>query len=193
MPSILALLDAISEAKITERVTSRFDEARIRFPLQSNLVGDYDAFARLIAAYANHLYQHCVTPGAMLSRGEAESVAKEWLERSLRRGEGNIASLYRDASDGLNGGVLGIIERMTSSAKSQATERYIRHVFDTQVAPHSWADRVEIIRQFISECGSRFGGEIDHRHPERYAHDYTSLVQSYADGLRNTTAKLRGL
>jgi hypothetical protein len=67
----------------------------------------------------------------------------------------------------------------------------VTDVFDRYVAPNSWEDRIEIIRQFISCCGSMLSSSIVDGQPERYARDYSILIRSYIEGLRRTSSMFR--
>ncbi len=72
-------------------------------------------------------------------------------------------------------------------------ERYIRDVFDRYVAPNSWEQKVEIIRQFIAQCGVHLASSIRADQPERYAKSYRELIDQYVSALQRTSSIFRRL
>ena len=92
MPSITGLLNEIDERTIARREGLPHDEARIRYPLRSNTIGNFDEFSNAIADYYNYHFTACVSRGGHLSRSEAAGRAKELLEKEYRRRNGDIVT-----------------------------------------------------------------------------------------------------
>lgn len=193
MPSIHAILAALDEREIARRVGLLHDEARMRYPLQRNTVDSFDEFADQIGDYYAYHLSACVGNGGRFPPGEAIGRAKELLDREYRRRHGDIVSAFTDARDSLNSGMRGILDVIADGLKFESVERYIREVFDQHIAPHSWETKVEIIRQFIRECGKNLSSSIRSDQPERYAQNYQDLIRSYINGLRETSAIFRRL
>ena len=193
MPSIGALLAALDERTIARRIGIRHDETRMRYPLRSNTVASFGAFSRVIADYYNYHFRRCVSHGGMLTQVEAAARAKEVLEREYRRQGGDIVSAYNDAREGTNGGLRALLDKIAEALKAEAVERYIREVFDRQVAPNAWHDKVALIRQFIVRAGPQLRGSIHADQPERYAHNYQELVRAYVAALQRTSSVFRRL
>jgi hypothetical protein len=193
MPSIGALLADLDERRIAQRIGIAHDEARMRFPLQSNTVEDFGRFREIITAYYNHHYTTCVSRGGQLPPSEAYGRAKELLERDQRRRHGNIVTAFNNAHDGTNGGMRVVLDTIAEGLKAEVVERYIADAFDRHVAPNSWEQKVEIIRQFIAQCGPYLSSSIKAAQPERYAHDHGDLIRAYVDGLQQTSSIFRRL
>jgi hypothetical protein len=193
MATINSLLSALDECTIAQRIGIPHDEARMRYHLRSNTVGDFEQFSAVIADYYNHHYTSCVSRGGRLSPSEAYGRAKELLEREYRKRRGNIVSAFNDAHDGTNGGLRVILDVIAESLKREVVERYVSDVFDRHVAPNSWDQKVDMIRQFISWCGNILPASITADQPERYAHNYSELIRVYVEGLRQTSAIFRRL
>ncbi|MCK4658165.1 MAG: hypothetical protein KAV82_01460 [Phycisphaerae bacterium] len=193
MISVQSVLGALEEREIARRVGIPHDETRMRFPLERNTVRDFDDFSNVIGDYYNHHFTTCVSNGGLLSRSEAAGRAKEALERHYRRRNGNIVSAFNDTHDGTNGGLRVILDVIADLLKTEGVERYIRDVFDRHVAPNSFDDKVELIRQFIERCGPDLSTSIQTDRPERYAHDADQLIRAYVDSLRQTSALFRRL
>jgi hypothetical protein len=193
MVSINTTLAALDEREIARRVRGRHDEARMRFALDGNTVRNFAEFCAVIGNYYNHHYSYCVTDGTRLSESEAVGRAKEALESQLRQRRATIMDAYNDAADGTDGGLRVVLDTIAQAFIDEFTERYIRGVFDRQVAPNAWEDKVEIIRQFIRQCGANLSSSIRADQPERYAQDYSELIRSYVESLKRTSAHFRRL
>jgi hypothetical protein len=193
MPAIGALLAELEERRMAQRIGIAHDEARMRFPLESNTVEDFGQFREIITRYYNHHYTTCVSRGGGLPASEAYGRAKELLEHEYRRRRGNIVSAFNNAHDGTNGGLRVVLDTIAEGLKAEVVERYIGDAFDRHVAPNSWEQKVEIIRQFVAQCGPYLSSSIKAAQPERYAHDYTELIRSYVNGLQETSGIFRRL
>jgi hypothetical protein len=84
-----------------------------------------------------------------------------------------------------------VLDTIADRLKDESVERYIRDVFDRHVAPNSWEQKVEIIRQFIDQTGVDLGSSINKDQPERYAHNYMELIRTFIEGLKRTTSVFR--
>jgi hypothetical protein len=193
MPSIHTILAALDEREIARRVGLPHDEARMRYRLDRNTVNTFDEFADRVGDYYGYHFNTCVGNGGRLSRSEAAGRAKEILDREYHRHQGDIVTAFNDARDGLNGGLRRILDVIAETLKYESIERYIREVFDRHIAPNAWEIKVEIIRQFIRECGANLASSIRADQPERYAHNYQDLIRSYVNGLRDTSSIFRRL
>jgi len=183
MPSVQSLLAALDERTIARLIGIANDEARMRYSLRSNTVGTFTEFSDRLGDYYNYHFTTCV------SRGRAKQI----LEQEYRRLGGDLVTSYNDAHDGTNGGLRGVLDKIAEAIKVESVERYTREVFDRHVAPNAWEDKVEIIRQFIRQCGAHLGSSIRADQPERYAHDYQELIRSYVAALRRTSTMFRRL
>ena len=193
MTTISSLLSALDEQVIARRAAIPHDEARVQYSLNSNTVGSFHEFSDIISDYYNYHYTSCVSNGGQLSLSESAGRAKELLEQEYRKRQGDIVSAYNDAHDGTNGGMRVVLDTVAEGLKAESVERYIREVFDRHVIPNSWEQKVDIIRQFIAQCGSYLSPSIRTHQPERYAQNYNELIRSYVEGLQRTSSIFRRL
>lgn len=194
MPAIHSLLAALDERTIARQIGIAHDETRLRYPLRTNTVADFREFEATIGDYLNYHYTRAVSHGGTFSRMEARARAKEILEREYRRqGGGNVISAFNDAHDGTNGGLRGVLDRLAEALKAESVERYIREMFDQHVTPNAWPEKVEIVRQFIANCGFFLASSIRADQPESYAHDYAELIRQYVAALQRTSSIFRRL
>ena len=193
MASIKNLLAELEERTIAQKVGIPHDEARMRYQLRSNTVSDFDEFSEIIGDYYQQHHSSCVAKGGSLSPSDARSKAKEIVEQEYRRKQGDIVTAYNNAHDGTNGGLRAILDIIAERLKAESVERYIRDVFDRHVAPNSWEDKVEIIRQFIVQCGVNLSSSIQTDQAERYAQNYEDLIRSYVQALERTSSVFRRL
>jgi len=190
MGSIESLLGAMDELTIARKVGIAHDEARMRYRLDRNTVESFDEFSDIIANYYNHHVSQCVVRGGTLSRMEAAGRAKEILKQEYARRGGDLMTAYNDVHDGTNGGLRGVLDRIAEQLKAESVERYVRYVFDTHVAPNSWEQKVDIMRQFIARFGHLISA-IRSGQPERYAANYEELIRAYVESLRETSSVFR--
>lgn len=191
--SFTGLIDELNEHTIAQKVAIPHDEQRLRYRLDHNTVTDFDEFTQIIGGYYNHHFSHCFSSGGRLDPAEAASRAKALLEREYRRQNGDIVTAFNDAHLGTNGGLRSILDKIADGLKVQAVENYVRDVFDRHVAPSAWEQKVTIIRQFMAHCGNLLPSTFQTDQPERYAHNYQELIQSYLNGLKTTSSIFRRL
>jgi len=193
MASVNSLISELDERNIAQRIGIKHDEARMRYSLSSNTVGSFEEFNRTIGNFLNHQVSTCISHGGSLSVGHAASWAKELVDREYRRRGSDIVGAYNDAHDGTNGGLRAILDVIAEGLKAESVERFIRDAFDRYVTPNSWNKKVEMIRQFIDYCGNHLSSSIRRDQPERYAHNYQELIQSYVTALQQTSSIFRRL
>jgi hypothetical protein len=193
MTTINSLLSDLDERKIARRIGIAHDEARLNYHLSSNTVSDFDRFRDIITHYYNYHYTTCVCNGGRLPLSEAYGRAKELLENEMRKRRGDIVTVFNNAADGTNGGLRVVLDTIAEGLKAEVVERYVQDAFDRHVAPNSWEDKVDMICQFIAYCGPYLSSSIKTNQPERYAHNYSELIRSYVDGLRQTSSIFRRL
>ena len=90
-------------------------------------------------------------------------------------------------------GINTLLDLLFSYNKDKAVESYIKDVFDRHVAPNSYDEKVEIMRQFIASFGHQLSSSIQRERPERYAHDYVNLIRAYNQSLQNSSSMFRRL
>ena len=188
MAAIHSLMMELDERTIAQRVGIAHDEARMKYQLSSNTVSDFSEFSNIITDYYNYHHTTCISRGGHLSISEAYGKAKELLEREYRKKGGDIVTAFNDARDGTNGGLRAILDTILDGIKVEVIERYMTEVFDRYVAPNSWEQKVDMIRQFMAYCGDMLSSSVVASQPQRYAHDYSGLIRSYIDGLQKTSS-----
>jgi hypothetical protein len=165
----------------------------MRYSVRANTIGSFEEFTRIITDYYTKHFTTCVSPGGSLSRAEAASRAKELVEREYRKRGGDIVAAFNDAHDGLNGGLRAVLDVIAEGLKAESVGHYIRDVFDRHVEPNSWQQKVEIIRQFIAQCGVHLASSIRTDQVEAYARNYRELIDSYVSALQRTSSIFRRL
>ena len=191
MGSIESLLSAMDELAIARNIGIPHDKARMNYSPGTNTVGSFDEFNDVIADYYNFHVSRCVVHGGYLSHTEAAGRAKEILEQEYRRRGGNIITAYNDAHDGTNGGLRIILDKIAESLKEESVANHIRQAFDSYVAPNSWEQKVDIMRQFIARYGHLLSSSIQIDQPERYATNYEELIRAYVESLKRTSSVFR--
>jgi len=191
--SCKSLLENLNPRTIAKCVEAPHNDARVSFHLETNSVRNAREFEDTLTAYFCHHHSRCVAVGGALSRAAALESAKRLLEREYQRGGGDLVTAYNDAHDGTNGGLRAILDKICEGLKAEAVELFVRDAFDRHVEFNSWDQKVELIRQFIAQCGVPLGLSIRKEQPEAYARDYEALIRAYVEGLRQTEALFRRL
>jgi len=193
MEPINDMLAELDERNLARKIGIPHDEARMSYSLGSNTCFSFREFEIIIGNYMNCHISSCVSFGGKLATHEATGRAKEILEKEYRKKGGTIVTAFNDAHDGTDGGMRKILDVLAEALKAESLERYIRDVFDRYVAPNSWGQKVEIMRQFFAQCGVDLGNTIHTDHPERYAQNYQDVIRTYTEVLKSTSSVLRSL
>ena len=193
MGSLSTILEQLDERYIAKNIGIPHDGARGSYRLATNTVSDIDSFRKIIGDYYNYHFTTCVSHGGSLSATEAQGRAKEIIESNYRNHGSDFVGAFNDAHDGTNNGLRAILDKIAEQLKTEAIERHIRKVFDDEVKPNSWEDKVDIIKQFINRCGQDISQHIDTSKPERYASNWTELLRAYVDSLKRTSSMFRRL
>jgi len=193
MGSLSSILEQLDERYIAKKISIPHDEARGSYRIATNTVSDIDSFRKIIGDYYNYHFTHCVSNGGFLSATEAQGRAKEIIESNYRNHGSDFVGAFNDAHDGTNGGLRIVLDKIAEQLKMEAIERHFRKVFDDEVKPNSWEDKVDIIRQFINRYGQDISQHLDTSKPERYASNYADLLRAYVDSLKRTSSLFRRL
>lgn len=193
MSTVGELLKALDERTVAQKVGIPHDEVRAQYPLRKNTVTDFEEFTAIIGDYFNHHFTRCVSHGGSLSSTDAQGRAKEIIVQEYRRRHGDISTAFNDAHDGTNGGLRRILDVVAESLKAESVEIYTREMFDRYVTPNDWDQKVEIIREFIAQCGVDLSSLVDTAHPERYARSYVELISAYVNGRKQMAPEFRRL
>jgi len=190
--TITSLLHDLHPRTVAHNIAIPHDEARMQY-IASSTVGAIDDFFDGIGRYYQYHHSRCIAKRGTIALSEAKGYAKSILESEYRRRKGSLVSAYNDAHDGTNGGFRVILDLIAEALKAQAVENYIRDCFDRHVAPNSWDEKVNLIREFIATCGPHLSTEIQTSQPERYARDYEELIRAYVEALKSTASAFRRL
>lgn len=193
MSNASELLKALDERTIAQKVGIPHDEARAQYPLRRNTVGTFDEFSAVIGDYYAYHFTRCVARGGSLPNVEAQGRAKETVTQEYRRRRGDVMTAFGDARDGTNGGLRHILDIVADSLKAESVEHYIGEMFDRYVARDNWEQKVQTIRDFISQCGVDLSTSIDTAHPERYAQNYVELIRAYINAKAQVSSAFRRL
>jgi len=162
MSIITQLIQELDERAMAINVGRKYDDARISFQLTSNRVSSEDEFYQVLGSFYNHMHSQCVSPGSSLSSHEAVERAIKVLEESMREDGGSIQTAYRNCVDGINGGLIRLLDTIAYSMQSEAQHLYTEHVLRTYISPMNWDAQVDAIRSLL----------------EHYQHDLPSADSS---------------
>jgi hypothetical protein len=188
MASIENLMAELDQKFLARKFSDLHNRVRSHYHLKQDKVKSFDEFSWIIGDYYNFHFTSCISGGGNLPKTEAVDRAKEIIKKEYRRQGKDIVSAYNDARDNSDVGLFGILTIIAQGLKAEAIERWIREAFDRHVAPNSWDQKVDMIKQFIDYCGPSIFSYVDSAHPERYANNFGELISAYLRGLEETTS-----
>lgn len=191
MSIITQITRELEERTMAAKVGRAYDDARISYQLQSNQVSSEDAFHQIIGDFYNHVHSKCVSKGALLAQHEATGKAISIIEESLHKDGGNIRTAFQSATDGINGGMMRLLDMISQSMRSEAYHLYTEHVIRTYISPMAWESQVEAVRSLLEHYKHDLPSDIDLRHPERYAKDYKRLIRGLVYSINKTASEFR--
>jgi hypothetical protein len=184
MNELERILRALDERELARAVGKKHDDARSRYPLGNPAINDYADFERIIGDYYAYHFSACVGAGAKLPDYEAKQRAKQILEEEYRQQGQSINHACEDAMHGVNGGIRRVVDLLCEALKRENQANYIEQIFDTYVAPNSFDQKLELIRQLIQRFATILPRSVVEGRPEQYAHNYKQLVRAINEGLR---------
>ena len=187
----MQIVRELEDRAMADAVGRKFDDARVSYRLQSNQVSSEDEFYRILGDYYNHVHSCCITPGAKLADYDATQKAINLLEEALRRDNGNIRSAYSNAVEGLNGGVMKILDIITDALRHEAMQNYTEHILRKYISPLQWEQQVDAIRSLLNHYSRDLPSDIDAANPEKYARDYSRLIKGLVYSINQTAREFR--
>lgn len=183
-------------AKITEqgtagKVRALHDSARLSSPVTNPRVSNAHDFARVIGAFVNRQIEK--TGGSRYNDFEARAVAKEMLIQHGRRANVNKTynNFVRDAIDGRNNGLRGILDILTDQIREQQAGRYISDAIDQVIDPLDYDRKKSVTREMIAHFQMLMPGTVEDPRSEVYVHDYDTLLREVGRQLDQTSDNLR--
>jgi hypothetical protein len=192
MGKLDSILQELDELYIVNTITREHDETRMMYRLPGITVANDAEFDDVIADYYNYHFTRCISHGGKLPRSEAAGKAKEIIEKAYHRKRMDRLAAYSDGKNGTNGGMRAILDLIMEQLKEEAVERHIRDVIDRYIAPSSFDEQVEIVREIIARMGNK-PAYIDAHRPERYARNYEELIRGLVESVRTQSSQFRRL
>jgi hypothetical protein len=187
LAKINEIFKAISDGKLAE-VGRGHDDFRMRHSLEKNTVDSFQGFENSIGDYFKKHYDECFTRGGDIPLEIAISKAKQTISQAYRRKNGNITTAFTDCKENLNGGLRVVLDLIADSIKQEAIEMYIRQIFDSNINPTEYDEKLSIIKEFIHHYGYCLSPSIKTGNPNRFANDYEELIRSFVNNLRGTSS-----
>ena len=177
------VIGMISESALAQKLHIPIDSARSSFILEKSTVASWEEFDKTVVAFYIHL-QRYLSPNAIesLDHQEAKTKALALLERTFRNHGGHQQALAQSI-DGTRGGLHSVLNIITEQFKSEQQANYIQRVFTDALSPLDWDGRVDFMRAALGRLAPCLPDEIRTQSPERFAHDYEVIVQTFVQSL----------
>lgn len=187
--TLAEILELVDDEAIAEQVDIPNDEARQQYALERNTVDSYQEFHEEITRYYSHHMREVIGPPEMppyMASGSARDV----IDREFRRQDG-YERAYRNARTGRFGGRAGSLDAICRALKEERQEKYIEHIFNTDVDPLNYEDHVELMRQYVQRFGNFRPPQDQRRTPEDLARNYKDLIETHVQVVNNIRTSMR--
>jgi len=183
----------ISEPALAQKLHIPIDSACGSFILKKSTVASWEQFEKTLVAFYIHLQRH-LSPHAieLLDHQEAKTKALALLERTFRNHNGRQQAVVQ-AIDGTHGGIKSVLDAVTEQFKSEQQADYIQRIFTDALSPLDWDGRVAFMRAALQRLAPFLPEEIKTQPPERFAHDYEVIVQTFVQSFDKVNQLLRTL
>lgn len=168
MPDLSGILSGLDETLIAQEIELKVDIALKRFPVSAPLAASYPDAERLVAAFYQYLMRTMF--GATVSDPMARGFVSLLLARAFPAGIEDAADM---ATTGVQGGVLGLLEKVAEAIKRQLVEQYVSGTIAAGVDLSSWDDRVSLMDAYIS----RFAANVSPGQRRRTAQELASHAE----------------
>lgn len=191
MNEIDIILDELSDRNLNERVRLRHNDAKASYAIRSNRVRDSHELLEELGRYYNHHQQYCFG-ASRYSDYEAQGRARGIVDRFYHQkyGEG-FGSACDDAISGDRGGLDALLGIVRDGIREEDERLYMQGVFDRYVASNSYDEKVRIISQLFDRMGMLLDETVDTRRPERYAENYSQIIESILRTRQQTSRSFR--
>lgn len=173
------ILDKIDAERIAAVVGNAHDMARESFTLSKNTVTGHPEFLDTITRYYRHHYAHTIVGGVDLPDDMVSSEVRNLLDHSYRE-YGGYEGAYQNARTGKAGGMHAILDAISTSLRQQQEQRYIEHVFYTEVDPMNYEQIVELMREYLDRFGGYLPPADRARSPHDLARNYDTVIKAHA-------------
>lgn len=192
MNEIDTILEELSDRNLNEKIRIRHNDAKASYRIRSNRVSDAHELEEELGRYYVHHYRACFDRNATFSDYDAQGRARELVERHYRgQYHEDFGSACDDAIRGDRGGVDALLAIVRDGLREEDERRYMQGIFNRYVASNSYDSKVRIIEQLFSRMGAILDETIDIRRPERYAENYSQIIESILRTRSQTSRSFR--
>lgn len=173
------IIASISDHGTAGQIKARHDAACLSSPIGNPRITNAQDFARVIGAFVNR--QVKATGGSGYSDFEARGKAKELLVDHGRRVGQTYNNYVRNAMDGYDDGLRGVLNLLTDLLREEQANRYKEDAIDRMIDPLDFDAKVKVTGQVLAELKGLIPGGIVDPRPEAHAHEYQALLRMRAE------------
>jgi len=181
--SLLAhLLTELSAEKIAQEVLLPIDTARASYLVDRVTVTSFKEFLDCITAFYAHILRHCGHLKGVIDYNQVGSAPLDLLRRTFASA-GEEKGAYSEAVEGTHGGLRRVFDEMTQLLKEEERRKYIRMVLKTAMDPFDLDGKTALIQSLMNHLGPALPAEIQNQPAERFASEYETIIEAYAQSL----------
>jgi hypothetical protein len=176
---LMNILNKLEPRSIARVVSDAHNMAREAFTLSKNTVSGHAEFLETITRYYRHHYAHTIAAKVVLPDDMVSSEVRNLLDRAYRD-YGGYEGAYQNARTGKAGGMHAILNGIADALRQQQEQRYIDHVFYSEVDPMNYEEIVELMREYLDRFGGLLPPDYRARSPHDLARNYDTIIKSHA-------------
>jgi hypothetical protein len=150
MANYRKLMNRIDRQSVAREVANPIWMALKGFPLRGNQIKSHEELVEVVSRFMHHLHREFLKlPGDVeMPPDMVFGMALELLRVQ------NLAPFFDQCLRGINGGVMGLLQRITEQFERQMIRRYVDHVFETEISNPMDYDEIEAL---MTEYHRHFG------------------------------------
>lgn len=179
------ILEAICRSTITEKVSTKHNLARNDYHIYKATVSSFVEFRSEIIRYVRHHLSQVGADESPISDDKAYEIAIPFLEDKF----GDIESTHYNATLGVQGGMIAILDAVADGLRREDEERYIESVF--QAYEGDPRQIVQIMQEYISQVKTFLPPGEEAPSAEVLAKNWRVVLREYSRQIDRLTAAFR--
>jgi hypothetical protein len=172
------ILDEINMDTLNRTICARISSARRKYFINSVIIEDSEEFNDTVISFYIHFMRHTQKVMDPVDSNAPDRDALDLLEAAFAN-KGGYKSAFAEARNGINGGLIFVLDMMANQLKKNEIEKHIQAVFKLAIDPLDHAGALNLIKGLLKRFGNLLPSEIASLPPERFVTHYEILVKQY--------------
>ena len=174
MADLNSMLTGLDDTLIAREIELRVDMALRSFPVPSPIAASYPEAEKLVAAFYQYLMREMF--GATVSDTLARGFVSLLLVRAFPAGIDDASDI---ATTGVQGGVLGILDKVAEAIKRQLVDQYVSGTISSGADLSSWDDRVKLMEDYLKRFAANAPSGKTHKTAVQLAPHAEEVIKNH--------------